>query len=52
MKLKGQPLESWKNWIDEELTSPHTDFLEKNPQIKYTLEAFQELLTYTLLNKK
>lgn len=39
--IKGQSLEDWKKWIETELTPPITI----NDEMKYTLEAFLELIT-------
>ena len=40
MLIKGQPIEAWISWINNELTPPIT----VDDQVKYVLEGFKESL--------
>lgn len=40
IKIKGQSIDTWLNWINNELTPP----INISDQVKYVLEAFKDSL--------
>lgn len=38
IKLKGRPIQEWKNWVDNELSPPTVS----SPEVLYVLEALKE----------
>ncbi len=47
IKLKGQTLKQWNKWLTEQLAPPVARALAE-PQVKYVVEAFQELIKQNL----
>lgn len=50
IKIKGGTLDVWEKWLEEELTPPYSGLIENNSEVRYTMEAFLELVKK--VNKK
>ena len=42
--IRGNPLDVWLNWLNKELTPPHSAMVEKHSDVRYMMHAFRELI--------